>query len=229
MGTGATGKPGQAGQTRKPPRGQKPEKTGKASKDGAMPASKASAKAPPAKAAFPKKNQPPDEAEFLARLPLPAGKKFETIRTFLKKQAGVSEDLYFYGPKTGWAYRYRHGAHSLATITLHGDRLVGIVALDAAALGEVDFTALSDVGERARRLAHGSPSLSWLDLPLDGPGASDFKVLLKAKLRTLPEAAPPVGADDPTGGSAPPGVSALSSTPPAPPPPPPPGRAARRG
>jgi hypothetical protein len=224
MGTAATGKPAQAGQTRKPPRGQKPEKVAKASKDGTPPGNKASVKPPLAKAAFPKKNQPPDEAEFLARLPLPAGKKFEAIRTFLKKQTGVTEDLYFYGPKTGWAYRYRHGAHSLATVTIHGDRLVGIVALDAAALGEVDFTALSDVGERARRLAHGSPSLSWLDLPLDGPGASDFKVLLKAKLRTFPEADSPSGADDPTGGLAPPSPS---NTPPAPPPPP--ARAPRRG
>jgi len=150
-------------------------------------ADKATASGARARVPFPKKNQPPSEAEFVARLPLATGKKFENVRAFLKKQAGVTEDLYFYGPKTGWAYRYQHGASSLGTIMLHDDRLVGIVALDAAALGEVDFTALSDVGERARRLAHGSPSLSWLDLPLDGPGASDFKVLLKAKLRTLPQ------------------------------------------
>jgi len=86
-----------------------------------------------AKAAFPKKNHQPTEAEFLARLPLPVGKKFEGVRTFLKKQNGVVEDLYFYGPKTGWAFRYRRGSHSLVTVTLHGDRLIGIVALDAAA------------------------------------------------------------------------------------------------
>jgi len=170
-------------------------------KPAAKAATKPAAKSPPnsktekvdgkaaarARVPFPKKNQPPSEAEFVARLPLATGKKFENVRSFLKKQAGVTEDLYFYGPKTGWAYRYQHGSSSLGTIMLHDDRLVGIVALDAAALGEVDFTALSDVGERARRLAHGSPSLSWLDLPLDGPGASDFKVLLKAKLRTLPQ------------------------------------------
>ena len=146
-----------------------------------------------AKAAFAKKNHPPTEAEFLARLPLPVGKKFEGVRTFLTKH-GVVEDLYFYGPKTGWAFRYRRGPHSLATVTLHGDRLVGIVALDAAAQGEVDFTALSEVGEQARRFASGSPSLVWLDLPLDGHGAADFRVLLKAKLKTLaasqPAAAP---------------------------------------
>jgi hypothetical protein len=212
MGTAPTGKAGQTGNSHKPPRAEKPQKGARAPKDGAIPASKASPKVAPAKAAFSKKNQPPSEAEFLARLALPAGKKFEAIRTFLKKQSGVTEDLYFYGPKTGWAYRYRHGAHSLATVTIHGDRLVGIVALDAAALGDVDFTALSDVGERARRLAHGSPSLSWLDLPLDGPGASDFKVLLKAKLRTLPEPEPP---PEPDGQIAPP--------------PPPPPRRARSG
>jgi hypothetical protein len=156
------------------------------------------------KVPFPKKNQPPSEAEFVARLPLPVGKKFETIRAFLKKQKDVAEDLYFYGPKTGWAYRYRHGPHSLATIMIHSDRLVGIVALDAATLSEVDFTALSEVGERARRLAHGSPAVSWFDLPLDGTGAADFKVLLKAKLSNLPT---------------PTAAPAASSSPPPPPPP----------
>jgi len=150
-----------------------------------------------AKAAFPKKNHQPTEAEFLARLPLPVGKKFEGVRTFLKKQNGVVEDLYFYGPKTGWAFRYRRGSHSLATVTLHGDRLIGIVALDAAAQGEVDFTALSEVGEQARRFASGSPSLAWLDLPLEGHGAADFRVLLKAKLKTLPAAQPVAAASPP--------------------------------
>jgi hypothetical protein len=186
---------------------------------------KSAAPAKPSKVAarskvpFPKKNQPPSEAEFVARLPLAAGKKFEGVRSFLGKQRGVTEDLYFYGPKTGWAYRYRHGTHSLATIMIHGDRLVGIVALDAAALGEIDFTALSDVGERARRLAHGSPALSWLDLPLDGPGASDFKVLLKAKLRTLPEILPPSPATE---------ARAEPSRSPLPPPPPPAPTGSRR-
>ncbi|HEX2659388.1 MAG TPA: hypothetical protein VHU40_13990 [Polyangia bacterium] len=153
------------------------------------------AKAAKSKVPFPKKNQPPSDGEFVARLPLPVGKKFETIRTYLKKQKDVTEDLYFYGPKTGWAYRYRHGPHSLATMMIHGDRLVGIVALDAATLSEIDFTALSEVGERARRLAHGSPALSWFDLPLDGTGAADFKALLKAKLANLP--APPAAGSPP--------------------------------
>jgi hypothetical protein len=95
-------------------------------------------------------------------------------------------------------------------VTIHGDRLVGIVALDAAAQGEVDFTSLSEIGEQARRFASGSPSLVWLDLPLDGPGAGDFKLLLKAKLKTLPSAmAPPTPLPGP------------------PPPPPPPRRAGR--
>lgn len=138
------------------------------------------------KVPFPKKNQMPTEGEFLARLPAATGKRFEVVRAFLKKQQGVSEDLFFYGPKTGWAYRYLRGRHSLATIMIHDERLVGIVALDADAAAAVDFDALSDVAARARKLAHGSPSLMWLDLPLDGPGAADFKALLKAKLKVLP-------------------------------------------
>ena len=187
----------------------KPSKPAKpaAKKPAAKPASPAAkpAKATKAKVPFPKKNHPPTEAEFLARLALPVGKKFEVVRTFLKKQTGVIEDLYFYGPKTGWAFRYRRGTHSLATVMIHSDRLMGIVALDAAAQGEVDFTALSEVGEQARRFASGSPSLVWLDLPLDGHGAADFKLLLKAKLKTLP----------------------LAGSPPPPPPPPPPKKGGR--
>jgi hypothetical protein len=161
-------------------------------------AAKASAVPPalkPTRVPFPKKNQMPTEGEFLARLPAAVGKRFDTVRTFLKKQRGVSEDLFFYGPKTGWAYRYLRGRHSLATIMIHDERLVGIVALDAEAAAAVDFTSLSEVAARARKLAHGSPSLTWLDLPLDGEGAADFKALLKAKLKALPPgddaAAPP--------------------------------------
>jgi hypothetical protein len=140
----------------------------------------------PTKVPFPKKNQMPTEGEFLARLPAAVGKRFDAVRTFLKKQEGVSEDLFFYGPKTGWAYRFLRGRHSLATIMIHDERLVGIVALDADAAAAVDFASLSDVATRARKLAHGSPSLMWLDLPLDGAGAADFKALLKAKLKALP-------------------------------------------
>jgi len=179
-------KPTKATKPADPPKAAKPAETSKAAKP-----AETSKKAAKGKVAFPKKNHAPTEAEFLARLPLPVGKKFEGVRTFLKKQGDVVEDLYFYGPKTGWAFRYRRGPHSLATVTLHGDRLVGIVALDAAAQGEVDFTALSEVGEQARRFASGSPALVWLDLPLEGHGAADFRVLLKAKLKTLPAAAAP--------------------------------------
>jgi len=215
-----------AGTPSKKPAAKPAAKPAKASQPATDKATASRARVP-----FPKKNQPPSEAEFVARLPLAAGKKFENVRAFLKKQAGVTEDLYFYGPKTGWAYRYQHGASSLGTIMLHDDRLVGIVALDAAALGEVDFTALSDVGERARRLAHGSPSLSWLDLPLDGPGASDFKVLLKAKLRTLPQPEAPSddaptqsaesgGGSSAAGSTSPRAKAAAPSAPPGPPSPP---------
>jgi len=179
-------KPSPKAKPAKPAPKAKPAESARATKPADPPK-----KAAKGKVAFPKKNHAPTEAEFLARLPLPVGKKFEGVRTFLKKQEGVLEDLYFYGPKTGWAFRYRRGPHSLATVTLHGDRLVGIVALDAAAQGEVDFTALSEVGEQARRFASGSPALVWLDLPLDGHGAADFRVLLKAKLKTLPPASLP--------------------------------------
>lgn len=143
------------------------------------------------KVPFGKKNQPPSETEFLARLPLATGKKFEAVRSFVRKQKGVVEDLYYYGPKTGWAFRYLGGGHSLATIMIHDGTLMGILSLDSAALAMVNFASLSDIGQRAHKVAHGSPSLLWLDLPLDAAGASDFKTLLKAKLKTLPPPRPP--------------------------------------
>jgi hypothetical protein len=159
---------------------------------------KAPAKPPkPAKvrAAFPKKNQPPSEAEFSARLPLALGKRFETVRAFLKKQPGVSEDLYYYGPKTGWAYRYVRGPQSVCSIVIHDERLMGIVALDPAAQGAIVWEGLSPVGQKARKVAHGSPALLWIDVPFEGAGAKDFQAMLKAKLRTLP---PPGSASSPT-------------------------------
>jgi hypothetical protein len=64
-------------------------------------------------------------------------------------------------------------------------------------MATVDFDGLSDVGARARKLAHGSPSLMWLDLPLDGAGAGDFKTLLKAKLKAQPAAASSAGPPPP--------------------------------
>jgi hypothetical protein len=148
------------------------------------------AKAHKARAAFPKKNVPPNEAEFSARLPLALGKRFETVRAFLKKQPGVREDLYFYGPKTGWAYRYVRGPQSLCSIVIHDDRLMGIVALDALAQTAIVWEGLSPVAQRARKVAHGSPALLWIDVPFDGTGAKDFQALLKGKLRTLPPLPP---------------------------------------
>jgi hypothetical protein len=144
------------------------------------------------KVAFGKKNQPPTEAEFAARLPLAVGKRFEAVRGFLKKQKGISEDLYFYGPKTGWAYRYlRNGPQSVCSLMIHQDQLLGIVALDPAAMAGVDWAELSPVAQKAKRLAHGSPALLWIDVPLEGTGAADFRALLKAKLKTLPVLPPP--------------------------------------
>lgn len=146
---------------------------------------KAAAAGPPArpspKVAFPKKAQAPTHAEFAARLPAPVGKRFEAVRGYLKKQE-IVEDFYYYGPRTGWAYRYLEGENSLCSIMILKGRLVGIIALDAAAQAKVSWAALSDVAKRARKVAHGTPSLLWLDIPLDGTGAMDFKSLLKAKI-----------------------------------------------
>ena len=188
-------KPAKPVKSERPPRPDKPE-TSASGKAGAGP-----------KVPFPRKNQMPTEAEFLARLPAATGKRFDVVRTFLKKQRGISEDLFFYGPKTGWAFRYLRGPHSVATIMIHEERLIGIVALDSDAVATVDFASLSTIAGNARKSAHGSPSLLWLDLPLDGTGAADFKGLLKAKLKTLPAAVE-------------------RGTPPPPPPPPPRGRSA---
>ena len=159
---------------------------------GAKPATKAAAKAkapvpaaarpaPAPKVAFPKKATPPSDAEFAARLPAPVGKRFEAVRAFLDKQGAV-EDFYYYGPRTGWAYRYLREETSVCSIMILKGCLTGIVALDAAAQAKVQWGTLSDVAKRARKIAHGTPALLWLDVPLDGTGATDFKALLKAKL-----------------------------------------------
>jgi Protein of unknown function (DUF3788) len=169
------GKPASAGTHKaKPKSAEAPRPSGKA-KRGEPPAR------PAAKVAFPKKGQPPTHAEFGARLPAAVGKRFEALRTLLKKQAAV-EDFYYYGPRTGWAYRYMSGTQSLCSIVIMKGQLVGIIALDAAAQAKVVWNDLSDVARRARKIAHGTPALLWLDVPLDGTGATDFKSLLKAKL-----------------------------------------------
>jgi hypothetical protein len=136
-----------------------------------------------AKVAFPKKGQPPTQAEFAARLPAAVGKRFEMLRSFLAKR-GAIEDFFYYGPRTGWACRYLVQQQSLCSILLSSGHLIGIVALDTSAQARVAWNALSDVGKRARKVAHGTPSLLWLDVPLDGTGAADFKALIKAKLAT---------------------------------------------
>jgi hypothetical protein len=175
-----------ASHKKKPKPKPKPSSARKAPPWPAPPAAAASRGAVP----FPKKDQPPSDAEFLARIPVAAGKKLESLRSFLGKQRGVSESLFYFGPKTGWAYRYLRGEQSVATLMLHAGQLMGIVALDGQAQSKIDFAALSPVAAAARKAAHGSPSLSWLDLPVDGTGAGDFKVLVRAKLRTLPPPPP---------------------------------------
>jgi hypothetical protein len=143
------------------------------------------AKAKPPRIAFPKKNQPPTATQFAALLPLPVGKRFESVRAYLLKQKTVTEDVYFYGPKSGWGLRYLAGGRPVCTLFVHGDRPLGIVSLDAAASDSIDWKALSDVGQKARRAAHGSPALLWLDVPLESSGAADFRTILKAKIEAL--------------------------------------------
>jgi len=137
------------------------------------------------KVAFPKKNQPPTAASFAARLPIALGKRFEMVRSFLLRQEDVKEDVYFYGPKTGWALRYLVKEHPLCALLLHGDMPVGILSLPAAAAAAVDWKSLSPTGQAARKNAHGSPSMLWLDLPLAGTGAADLKAILRVKLASL--------------------------------------------
>jgi hypothetical protein len=139
----------------------------------------------PPKVAFPKKNQPPTAAAFAARLPLTLGKRFEMVRSYLLRQKDVHEDAYFYGPKTGWALRYLMGEHPLCSLLLHEESPVGIVSLSASATAAVDWKSLSPVGQLAHKHAHGSPSMLWLDVPLAGHGAADFKAILRVKLATL--------------------------------------------
>lgn len=142
----------------------------------------------PPKVAFPKKNQPPTAAAFAARLPLTLGKRFEMVRSYLLRQKDVREDVYFYGPKTGWALRYLIGDRPLCSLLLYEDAPVGIVALSADASAAVDWKSLSPVGQLARKHAHGSPSMLWLDVPLAGNGAIDFKAVLRVKLAMLAKA-----------------------------------------
>src|SRR2546423_4340036 len=140
---------------------------------------------PPPKVAFPKKNQPPNTAAFAALLPLPLGRRFEKVRAFLTKQKDVAEDVFFYGPRSGWGLRYLQAGRALCTLLVHRGRPLGIVSLDAGTGQAVDWKALSSVGQKARRAAHGSPALLWLDVPLEGDGASDFKTVVKAKMKMM--------------------------------------------
>jgi hypothetical protein len=164
------------------------EKTGHETRSAAAPSRRPAR----SKIAFPKKSSPPSETEFAARLPLGAGKRLEMVRGFLKKQKGVTEELYYYGPKTGWAFRYlRNLQQSICSIMLHDERLLGILSMDTASRAAVGWAELSPVGQKAKKLAHGSPALLWIDVPLDGSGAADFKALLKAKLKAVPLLPPP--------------------------------------
>ena len=167
-----------------PPEKKPAAKPPKAAAKAAPPAriTPAPAKAYKPTVAFPKKNQPPAPAAFAARLPLPLGRRFEMVRTFLLKQKGVTEDLHFYGPNAGWALRYLVDERPFCSLHLHDEHPVGIVSVDPPTLAAVDWNALSPVAQKAKRIAHGSPSLLWLDVPLDGTGATDFRDILRSKL-----------------------------------------------
>jgi hypothetical protein len=145
-------------------------------------ASKSAARPQPA---FPKKNQPPTPAAFAARLPLALGKRFDQVRAFLLKQTGVSEDVFFYGRETGWALRFLVDGKPLCTLHIYGEMPVGIVSLGREATAGVAWRALSPIGQRARKQAHGSPSMLWLDIPLEATGANDFLAVVRAKLASL--------------------------------------------
>ena len=85
----------------------------------------------------------------------------------------------------------RNVQQSICSILIHDEQLLGIVALDPEASAAIEWQALSPVAQRARKSAHGSPALLWLDLPLEGSGAADFKAIIKAKLAALPVLPPP--------------------------------------
>ena len=146
-------------------------------------APKPKAKPKPTKPAFPKKDDQPSLGEFPARLPIDQGKRFEALRSFLLKQKDVSESFYYYGPKTGWGLRYLHGKQPLCTLLIAGERLVAVVSIDKKTGDEIDWKALSPVAQQIRQRAHGSPSLQWLDIPVDGAGAADLKIVLRAKMK----------------------------------------------
>jgi hypothetical protein len=98
------------------------------------------------------------------------------------KQKGVREDVFFYGPETGWALRYLCDGQPLCSLHIHDEQPIGIVSLSPGAAAGVDWRALSPAGQKARKQAHGSPSLLWLDVELEGNGASDFRSIVRAKL-----------------------------------------------
>jgi hypothetical protein len=148
---------------------------------------------PPPKAkkpvvAFPRKNQPPAADAFAARLPLPLGRRFDMTRTYLLRQRGVSEEVYFYGPAAGFALRYLIEGRPLCSLHVYDEKPVGIVSLDPEALAAIDWKALSPVAQRARQVAHGSHNRAWLDLPLEATGAADFKTIVKSKVAVMVEA-----------------------------------------
>lgn len=135
--------------------------------------------------AFPRKNQPPAADAFAARLPLPLGRRFDMMRTYLLRQKGVTEEVYFYGSAAGFALRYLIEGRPLCSLHVYDEKPLGIVSLDPPALAAIDWSGLSPVAQHARKVAHGSHNRAWLDIPLEGTGVTDFKTMLKTKVAVM--------------------------------------------
>ena len=115
------------------------------------------------------------------------------VRAFLKKQEGVTEDFFYYGPRTGWAYRYLRDARAsrCARSLIHAERLVGIVALDAGAQPPSSSgTTCRRSRQRPRKLAHGTPALLWLDVPSTAPAPPTSRRCSRPSSTTLPPPCP---------------------------------------
>ena len=135
---------------------------------------------PAPKVAFPKKAS--RRPRRVRGAPPRTGRQaLRVLRTFLKKQ-GAAEDFYLLRPRTAGGYRHMKDEQSICSIVLSAGRLVGIVALDSAAQARLPGTALSDVGRRAPQAGARNAGAAVARRPLDGAGANDFKMLLKAKL-----------------------------------------------
>ena len=148
---------------------------------GARAAGGAAAKPRPA---FASKTQPPSADEFGRALDPAEGKRFEGTRSFLSRQKGVEEDVFFYGPQTGWGLRYRDRGAPLCALLVSGQKPFAVVAMTKSVADEIEWSELADATQRAKLEADGTQPGEhfWLDLHLDAKGHNDLRVLVKARL-----------------------------------------------